>query len=135
MQFPIVANIASVSFDHAIETFNVCQHVYPRIRCFSRMLIMPFVLLWGMISITLLRYEMWHTIAMVMSRISICSIPRCRNSMCRIQVSRISVCRIPINRISICNLLSNMPFIIVPSVHICMFRLSISNMYLPSLCP
>ena len=123
-----------MTLGHAIETFNICKLVYPR------MWNMPFVLLWGMLSITFLRYRMWHTIAMIM-----CRIPRCRNPICRIQMCRISVCRIPmcrnpvcsisICRISVCNWFSNMHMIIVPSVHISMLRLCISNMYLSSLCP
>ena len=58
VQFSVEANIASMSFGHAIETFNICKLVYPRMKCLPRMWNMPFVLLWGMLSITFLRYRM-----------------------------------------------------------------------------
>ena len=57
-----------------------------------------------MLSIALLSYRMWHTIAMTM-----CSIFRC-------------------------NVLSSMLMIIVPSVYISMFGFSIPSMSLSSLC-
>ena len=104
-----------MTLGHAIETFNICKLVYPRMKCLPRMWNMPFVLLWVMLSITFLRYRMWHTIAMIM-----CRIPRCRNPICRIPM---------------CSWLSNMLMINMPSVHISMLRLCISSMYLSSLCP
>ena len=58
-----------------------------------------------MLSIALLSYRMWHTIAMTM-----CSIFRC-------------------------NVLSSMLMIIVPSVHVSVFGLCIPSMNLSSLCP
>ena len=41
-----------MTLGHAIETFNICKLIYPRMKCFPSMWNMPYVLWYMMFSIT-----------------------------------------------------------------------------------